>query len=533
MPVTPTGPDPRRWRALAVLALVQLVLILDATAVNVALPSLRRGLGFSESGLAWVVNGYALTFGGLLLLGGRLADIAGRRRVFLAGLALFTFASATAGLAGSPATLVASRLAQGAGAAFAGPAALSLVALLFTDPRERVRALSLWGGIGAFGGMLGVVLSGVLSELASWRWVFLINLPVAAAVFVLAPRLIPAGRERGGGRLDLPGAVLVTAAVSLIVFALLGKGDTAWTSPALLGRLGAGVLVLTVFALWQARAPHPLAPLRFFRSRTRATAYLAGGVILATIITMFFLMTLYMQQVLGYSSMRTGFAYVPFGLTVLAGVAATRRLIPRFGVRRVMTTGLLLAATGILLLSGVPTGGHYATDLLPGLLVLPLGTSSVIVSSTVAAVHSITPAETGLASGVLTAAQQIGAAIGVSAFASLALARSHELAVTGATPAAAATSGYNLALGVLAAVLALTAIVAFLGLRTRNTLAARRRLARYRAALDAGADPAVVTQWINEAQRDKQAAQKKLDEGPAVPRKMAITARCATDPADH
>ncbi|MFJ8201042.1 MFS transporter [Streptomyces sp. NPDC096152] len=491
-PARTTAPGPGRWRALSVLAMVQLVLILDATAVNVALPSLQRDLGFTESGLAWVVNGYALTFGGLLLLGGRLADIAGRRRVFLAGLAVFTLASATAGLAADPAALVASRLAQGTGAALAGPAALSLVTVIFTDPRERVRALALWGGIGAFGGMLGLVLSGILTELLSWRMVFLINLPIAAVVLALAPRLIPVGRTQRRTRLDVPGAVLATAGVALIVYALLDKRDAAWTSPALLARLAAGLLALAAFAAWQARAPHPPVPLRFFSSRTRVTAFLVGGVILATIITMFFLMTLYMQQVLGFSAMRTGFAYVPFGLTVLTGVTVTRRLIPRFGVRPVMVTGLLLAATGIALLSALPAHGHYVSDILPGLLLLPLGTSSVIVSSTVAAVHGVEPAEAGLASGVLTAAQQIGAAIGVSALASLALTHAHDLAARGVSPSVATAAGYDLALRVLAGVLAMAAAAAFVGMRARNRTVTVPRAAT--AAPTATAEQAVATQ---------------------------------------
>jgi len=312
---------------LAVLSLVQFMLVLDATVVNVALPSLKRDLGMGAAGLAWVVNGYVLTFGGLLLLGGRISDLFERRRVFLAGLGIFALASGAAGLSVGPAMLIASRFLQGAGAALVAPAALSLVTLFFTEEQGRAKALSIWGSLAGLGATAGVLLGGVLSDLASWRWIFLINLPVAAVALLLVPRLVaesrgPSGRRR---RLDLSGAVLVTAGLSSIVFALLGKGEQAWVSGAVLVPLACGLALLGLFVAVEARAENPLVPLRFFlRSGARSASYavflLASGAMMA----MYFSLSLYMQRVLGYSPLSAGLAYLPLCATFFVASARVR-----------------------------------------------------------------------------------------------------------------------------------------------------------------------------------------------------------------
>jgi EmrB/QacA subfamily drug resistance transporter len=456
--------DPRRWRALGVLALVQIMLVLDITVVNVALPSMESDLGFSQAGLAWVVNGYALTFGGLLLLGGRMADYYGRRRLFLLGIVLFTAASAAAGFATSPAMMVTSRFAQGVAAALIAPAALSLVTLLFTDTRERTRALSIWGGLAGLGGTFGVLISGVLSDLADWRWVFFINLPVGAVALALAPRLLRESKAEERGRLDVVGAVLVTAGLSLIVYALLDKGTDAWTSATVLGRLGAGVALIAAFLVVESRIAHPLVPLRIFRSRTRSTANLVAILFGAALIAMFFTLTLYMQGVLGYSPLRTGVAYLPFGASLLASIALTSQLVPRIGVRPVMTGGLAFGVLGLWLFSQIEPTSSYLTDVLPAMLVFSFGAGATFVTSTIAAVDGVGGEDAGLASGLLNAGQQVGGAVGLAALVSLAISRTADELASGTDPASAATNGFAYTFAVGAVVLAIGAVVALVGL---------------------------------------------------------------------
>jgi EmrB/QacA subfamily drug resistance transporter len=447
-----------------VLSLVQVMLVLDATVVNVALPSVERDLGMSQSGLAWIVNGYALTFGGLLLLGGRLADYVGRKRVFLLGLVVFAVASATAGLATEPWHIISSRFLQGVGGALVAPAALSIVTLLFTDDRERTRALSIWGGLAGIGGTLGVLLSGVLSDLASWRWVFFINLPIAAVALAVAPRLVPESRADSRGRLDVPGAVLITAGLSLIVYALLDKGIDPWLSRGVLLPLLAGAALVAVFVAVEARTDRPLVPLRFFRSRTRTTANVAMTLVAAAFGAMFFSLTLYMQGVLGYSPLKTGVAYLPFGAALLVSVAISSQLVPRIGVKPVMVGGLVLAAAGLSLFTGIDVGGSYVSDVLPGTLLLPFGAGAGFVAGTIAAVDGVDGEDAGLASGLVNAAQQVGSAVGLAALVSLAITRTADLMASGTAPAQALVSGYTLTFAVAAAVLAAAALVVLVGM---------------------------------------------------------------------
>lgn len=461
--------NPLRWWALAVLSLVQFVLVLDATVVNVALPSIERDLGMGPAGLAWVVNGYALAFGGLLLLGGRLADLFERRRVFLAGLGAFALASAAAGLSFSPGMLVAGRFLQGAGAALVAPAALSMVTLLFAEEGERAKALSIWGGLAGLGATAGVLLGGVLSELASWRLIFLINLPVAAVALALVPRLVAEGRSSSGGRgrLDAPGALLITAGLSLAVFALLGKGAQPWASGAVLVPLVGGLALVGLFVAREARAKNPLVPLRFFRSRTRSAAnavfVLANGAMMA----MYFSLSLYMQGVLGFSALWAGLGYLPLCAAFFVGIGASPRLVQRFGARTVVTGGLTVAAAGLALLSGVSADGSYLRDVLPGMLVVPLGAGAAFVAATILAVGGTDEEDAGLASGVLNTAQQVGSAVGLAVLVSLAVDRTSGLLSAGAEPSVAATGGFALSFGAAAGVLFAAGLLAFVAIRSR------------------------------------------------------------------
>lgn len=424
------------------------------------------------AGLAWVVNGYVLTFGGLLLLGGRVSDLFERRRVFLAGLGVFALASAAAGISMSPAMLIASRFLQGTGAALAAPAALSLVTLLFTEEEERAKALSIWGGLAGLGATAGVLLGGVLSDLASWRLIFLINLPVAAVALLLVPRLMDESRSpsRRHGRLDVSGAVLVTAGLSLVVFALLGKGEQAWVSGAVLVPLACGLALISLFIVVEARAKNPLVPLRFFlRSGTRSAAY--GVLLLASgaMIAVYFSLSLYMQQVLGYSPLSAGLAYLPLCAMYFVGFGTGSQLTPRFGTRPVIIGGLLIAAAGLALLSGVSADGSYLADLLPGMLVTPVGAGAAFVAVTITAMEGTDSEDAGLASGMLTTAQEVGNAVGLAVLVSFAVTRAHELLSTGATPSVAATGGFSLSFGIAAGVLATGALLAFFTIRSRIT----------------------------------------------------------------
>ena len=459
-----------RWWALVVLSLVQFMLVLDATVVNVALPPIERDLGMGAAGLAWVVNGYALTFGGLLLLGGRLADLFGRRRVFLAGLVVFAAASAAAGLSFGPATLVASRFLQGAGAALAAPAALSMVSLLFAEEGERGVALAIWGGLAGLGATAGVLLGGVLSDLASWRLIFLINLPVAAVALGLVPRLVAESRSSSGGRgrLDVPGALLITTGLSLVVFALLGKGESPWVSIAVLVPLVGGLALVGLFVAVEAGAKNPLVPLRFFfRSGTRSAAYailmLANGAMMA----MYFSLSLYMQQILGFSPLWAGLAYLPLCFAFFLGIGASSRLVRWLGARIVITGGLIVAAAGLTLLAGVSADGSYFVDVLPGMLVVPLGVGVAFVALTIAAMEGTNGEDAGLASGVLSAAQQVGNAVGLAVLVSLAVDRTNGLLLAGADPSFAATGGFALSFGAAGGVLAAGALLAFFATRIR------------------------------------------------------------------
>jgi EmrB/QacA subfamily drug resistance transporter len=475
-PIRPDGePDPRRWRALWIICLAQVMLLLDVTVVNVALPPIQHDLGFSATSLAWVVNGYTVTYGGLLMLGGRMGDLLGRRRMFMIGLAIFALASASAGLAQQPGVLVASRFVQGIGAALASPAALSLLTLLFTRPEERARAMAIWSGLAGVGAALGVMLSGVLTDLASWRWIFFINLPIAAVVIAFTPRLVSETRASGRGRPDVAGAALITLGLLAIVFGLLEKGTHAWLSFPVLGWVLIGFALLFGFTLVEARAARPLVPLSFLRSRNRSVANTVRVCYYVGFATLFFSLSLYMQHVLHFSALATGFAFVPFGLIILfSATVLAPRLLRRFGLRTLNGGGLALSTVGYILLAGLTAHGSYLADVLPGLILVPLGGGLVLVGSTVAGVDGATGENAGIATGMNNASMQIGSAIGLAALVSLGASHATVLEHAGVDPLTAAAHGYALSFAVAAGVTGFGALLGFLGITRRVAVLDRR-----------------------------------------------------------
>jgi EmrB/QacA subfamily drug resistance transporter len=441
----PAAADPRRWTALALLALVQFMLALDGTIVNVALPTIKDDLGFSAHGLAWVVNGYTLVAGGFLIVGGRIADIVGRRRMFVVGTAIFAVASAVAGLAQSPGMLVGARFVQGLGEALASPAALSLVVLLFADPIERAKAIGAWGGITGLGATLGVVISGVIVDALSWRWIFLVNLPVAAVVLFVLPRMVQESRKAGSRSLDLTGALLVTGGLVLVADGLLNASAHGWGSTAVVLPLGAGVGLLMAFALSQARFRDPLVPASFFRNRTRVTANLASIFGAAAFLGMFFSVTLYMQDVLHYSPLKAGLAWGPFGLALLAGIAASMKVFPRFGVKNGLIFSYTTAAVGLLLISRIGPHTDYLGTLLPGMLVMAFAQGISFPGVQTSGLHQLGAQDAGLGAAVQNTSIQIGGSLGLAVPVTVALRHTAARVGEHVAPLVAATDGYALA----------------------------------------------------------------------------------------
>ena len=422
----------RRRAALAVLCFVQFMLVLDDTVVSVALPSLRDELGFGDAALAWVVNAYFLAFGGLLLLAGRAADLLGRRRVFLVGVTLFGVASLACGLAQLPWQLVAGRFAQGAGAALAAPTALSLITLMFTGAGERARALSIWGGVAALGGTAGLVISGLLTDLVSWRWIFLVNLPVAAVALALVPRLVTESRAAHRPRLDILGAVLGTSTVLALVYGLLQAGESGWDDvTAIAALLLAAVLAAGFFAA-QSRAAAPLVPWSLLSDRTRAIANGATLLFSAAFYAMAFLLMIHLQTALGYSPLQAGVAYLPYGAGILAGMSLSTRATTSLGTRWALISALLISSAGLLMLSGVAPSDSYASGVLPGMLVTSLGCGLSLPILTAAAVNGTTEDNAGLGSALFSSGQQIGGAVGVAALVSVAGRHGFSYALTAA-----------------------------------------------------------------------------------------------------
>jgi EmrB/QacA subfamily drug resistance transporter len=436
-----------RWYALIVLCLGSLMIVLDTTIVNVALPSIRADLGFSETSLAWVVNAYLLTFGGFLLLGGRLGDLFGHRRLFLFGISLFTLASLACGLSTTQGMLVAARAVQGLGGAVASAVSLSLMMTLFTEPAERAKAMGVFGFVAAGGGSIGVLLGGILTDSINWHWIFLVNLPIGVVVYVLSLRLLPpAAGWAAERRLDVAGAVTVTAALMLAVYAIVNGNQKGWTSAQTLGLLGGAVALLVTFLVIESRVPSPLMPLGLFRLRNVAVANVVGVLWAAAMFAWFFLSALYLQLVLGYSPLKVGLSFLPANLimgTFSLGLSA--KLVMRFGLRRPLGTGLLLAAAGLVLFARAPVDGSFVVDVLPSMILLGFGAGIAFNPVLLAAMSDVAPEESGLASGVVNTAFMMGGALGLAVLASLAASRSDSLRASGEGSLSALTGGYHLA----------------------------------------------------------------------------------------
>ena len=445
-----TGMDNRkRWWALMVLCLGVLMIVLDTTIVNVALPSIRTDLGFSETSLVWVVNAYMLTFGGFLLLGGRLGDLYGHRRLVLAGIVLFTLASLACGLAQSQAILVAARAVQGLGGAVVSAVALSLIMNLFPDAQGRAKAMGVYGFVCAAGGSIGVLLGGLLTDTMGWHWIFLVNLPIGVAVYALCIMLIPAGRGQAGQRLDLGGAFTVTTSLMLAVYAVVNGNQAGWTSTQTLGLLGAAAVLLALFLFIESRVRSPLMPLALFKLRNVATANVAGVLWAAAMFAWFFISALYMQLVLQYTPLQVGLAFLPANLIMAAlSLGASARIVMRYGFRLPLAAGLGLAAAGLALFAQAPVNGTFMADVLPGMTLLGLGAGIALNPMLMSAMSDVDPGDSGLASGVVNTSFMMGGALGLAVLASLAAARTEGLQAAGAAQAAALAGGYQLAFAV-------------------------------------------------------------------------------------
>ena len=452
----PTGTARREgavspWLVLVLVGLAQFMVVLDATVVNVALPSIQRALHFSTSDLQWVVNGYTLAFGGFLLLGGRAADLFGRRRLFLIGLALFSAASLLNGLAGSAAVLVAGRALQGLGGALVAPASLSIITTSFAEGAERTRALGVWSAIAVGGGAIGLLLGGVLTQLASWQWVFFVNVPVGAAAFLLSLRLVPESRGGRARGIDVGGAIAITAGLLVLVYAIVNAQSAGWVSAQTIGLGSLAVLLIASFVLIESRHRSPLIRLSILRQRSLAGADLVMLLVAAGMFAMFFFASLYVQNVLGYSPLRAGLAFLPVTACIIAGAGLSQQLIKRAGVRVVAAIGMALAAIGLVVLSGIPVHGTYVANLLPGLLTMALGMGLTFVPITLIATTNVDAEDAGLASGLLNTAQMVGGALGLAILATLAADRTTTaLVALGRAPLAAdrvsaLVSGFQLA----------------------------------------------------------------------------------------
>lgn len=467
------GRDPRRWQALVVLAAMQFMLALDLTVVVVALPKIQTDLHFSRSGLAWVINGYVLTAGGFLLLGGRLSDMFGRRRLFLAGVLVFGVASAACGAAVSSSMLVASRFAQGTGEALAAPAALGMIPVLFPDSRERLKALGVWFGMSGIAGTAGPVISGALTG-ADWRWIFCLNIPVVVFAVRAVPRVLPESQmAREGHRIDLGGAVTATGGLVAIVYGLLQASSQSWGSWQVLLPLLGGLALLAVMVVVETRSADPLIPMRFLANRTRVTSNVLSMITWAVFTGYVVLLNLYMEQVLHYSPLRTGLSDLPFSV-IPVGIVLTTRLMPPAGVKAVLAIGYLGSAAGLWIASYIHVGASYVSAVLPGMVVFG-GFNGLCYPGLISgALHRVTDQDSGLGSGVQTAMQQIGAALGLATLVTLALRYTQHRVHAGMPPAAAQTGGYALAFRVSAVICAVAGVLVMAVLERVSATDARR-----------------------------------------------------------
>jgi EmrB/QacA subfamily drug resistance transporter len=469
-----------RWVALAVLVAAQFMVVLDVAIVNVALPTIKTDLHFSQAGLQWVITVYSIFFGGVLLLGGRMADLLGRRRLFMAGLALFTVSSLLDGLAWSEGSLIAFRALQGLGAALLAPAALSILTTTFREGRERNLALGIWGAVSGSGAAAGVLLGGVLTSALSWSWIFFINVPVGILVLAVSPRLLRESRAQLDHRyFDTSGAASITGALMLLVYGLTHASQHGWATSETVLLLAAATALMIAFVVIEARSKAPLLPLRIFRLRTLSASNLIAVLSGAAVFSQFFLLTLYMQQVLHYSALQTGVAYLAFTLSVIAFATVSQALVGRIGIRRVLPVGLTLAAAGLLIDTQLTVGGHYFWNLFPAFVIGGIGLAFTFIPMSIGALAGVSEADAGVASGLLNTTQQIGGAIGVAAATTITTTftghylTSHPSA--SALSPAALTYGFQIAFYALAGVALLAAAVAAVLVETPPTAAQPER----------------------------------------------------------
>jgi EmrB/QacA subfamily drug resistance transporter len=454
------------WIVLVLICLAQFMVVLDATIVNVALPSIQNDLHLSDGGLQWIVNAYTLVFGGFLLLGGRLGDLLGRKRLFLIGLVVFTFASLLDGLAGSEGVLIGARALQGLGAALISPAALSIISTTFEEGAERARALAVWAAIAIGGSAVGLILGGALTQYFSWPWIFFVNVPVGIAAFVLSLRYVPESRDVHAQRsYDLGGAVTVTAGLMALVYALVGAQTAGWTSARTLGLFAAAVALLGAFVAIETRAKAPLVRLSIFRVRSLLTANAAMFLAMSGMFAMFFFNTLYIQQVLGYGPLEAGLAFLPFTAGIMISASLASQYATRIGVRPVAIVGFILAAAGLVLLTQLPVDGSYALNVLPAILLSSLGMGAVFMPLTLIATTGLADEDQGLASGLFNTSQQIGGALGLAVLSTLATSKAH---AAGGTPVHGLVVGFHWAFGVGAVVIVAALLVMVALLRRRH-----------------------------------------------------------------
>jgi EmrB/QacA subfamily drug resistance transporter len=439
-----------RWLALVILCVGDLMIVVDTTVVNVALPSIRSDLGFSQTSLAWVVNAYMLTFGGFLLLAGRLGDIFGHRRLFLSGTTAFTASSLICGVSTSQGMLIVARAVQGISAAVVSALAFSLIVMLFTEPAERTKAMGVFGFVMSGGGSIGVLAGGVLTDLVGWHWIFLVNLPIGIVVTVTGLKLLPAVRTGAGQqRLDVAGAVAITGATVLAVYAIVNGNTAGWTSAQTIDLLAAAVIVLVSFVAWEARVPAPLMPLGIFRHRNLSVANVVGILWAAAMFALFFMSALYLQLVLGYSPLEVGLAFLPGNLIMMAfSLGLSAKLVMRYGFRGPLAFGLLTASLALFWFARAPVHGSFLVDVLPSMILIGIGGGLAFNPVLMAAMSDVEPQNSGLASGITNTAFMMGGALGLAVLASIASARTHHLAASGHSTLAALTGGYHIAFAI-------------------------------------------------------------------------------------
>ena len=464
-----SSPDSRKWIALVLLCATQFLVVLDVAIVNVALPSIQTALDFAQEDLQWVVSAYTLTFGGLLLLGGRMADLLGRRRVFMAGLVVFSLASLACGFAQTDTVLIIARAVQGIGAAIISPAALSILVTTFDEGAERNKALGIWGAIAGIGGAAGVLAGGILTDSLGWEWIFFVNVPIGLAVIALIPRYIDESRAEGATRnFDVAGAVSVTAGLALLVYALVNTDSAGWLSGETVALFSVSVALIAAFIVIELRAAAPLLPLGIFRLRSLTGANIVGLLLGAAVFAMFFFLSLYMQQVLGYSALKSGFAYLLVAIVIILAAGASQALVTRFGTKSILAIGMALLAAGLLYFTQIEVGGSYLVDLVPGFLLAGVGLGFAFVPVSIAALQGVRPHEAGVASGLINTSQQIGGALGIAILSTIATTRT-ETVITDAGGLESAIPGaltegfqYAFAVGAGMAVIGLIATLLFL-----------------------------------------------------------------------